>query len=139
MGSGGPEEIDFQPATSRGGENYGWNIMEGTRCLKPDVGCDTTKLTLPIAEYRHDLGCVVTGGFRYRGRAMPVLAGHYIFGDYCSGRIWALAQNGQGGWTRTELLYTKLGISSFGEDERGELYVMDISGGKLYRLGARKK
>ena len=129
------EEVHFQPGSSRGGENYGWNIMEGSACFRPATGCQRSGLTLPIAEYSHDLGCSITGGFRYRGRDVPAFADAYFFADYCSGRIWGLAPAG-GGWSMTQLLDTELSISSFGEDERGELYILDAGGG-LYRLEAQ--
>lgn len=132
------EEIDFQPAGSRGGENYGWNIMEGFHCFSPGANCDQTGLTLPVAEYSHDLGCSVTGGYVYRGTAFPRMAGAFYFGDFCSGRIWALYRNAAGQWTTAQMLQPGLGISSFGEDEAGELYVTDLGSGRLYRLVAGK-
>ena len=73
VGQGVVEEVDFQPATSKGGENYGWNSMEGSRCYKPATGCNRNGLVLPVAEYDHDLGCSITGGFRYRGQTVPSL------------------------------------------------------------------
>ncbi len=83
VGQGSWEEIDRQPADSAGGENYGWNVMEGRHCFGGD--CDQTGYVKPIAEYSHDLGCSVTGGYVYRGTAQPELQGVYVFGDYCSG------------------------------------------------------
>ena len=131
------EEIHWTPANG-GGKNYGWNIMEGSACYRPASGCNRSGLELPITEYGHSLGCSVTGGFRYRGQDVPAFDTAYFFGDYCSGWLWALAPNGAGGWTRTELLDTSLNVSSFGEDERGELYVTDLRGA-LYRLDARSR
>jgi glucose/arabinose dehydrogenase len=130
------EEIDFQPADSSGGENYGWNRMEGFHCFSPGTNCDPTGLVLPIAEYGHGLGCSVTGGYVYRGAAFPRMVGVYFYGDFCSGRIWALYPDGAGEWTQAELLQSGLGISSFGEDEAGELYITDLQSGGLYRLVA---
>jgi glucose/arabinose dehydrogenase len=123
------EEVDV---IEKGG-NYGWNIMEGAHCFKPTFGCDMTGLKLPIIEYDHSLGCAITGGYVYRGTRYPDLIGRYFFGDYCSGRIWALSENSSGGWVMTELLHTQLNISSFGEDENGEFYVLDYNGA-LYHI-----
>jgi glucose/arabinose dehydrogenase len=126
------EEIDFQPAASRGGENYGWNTMEGQHCFRAD-SCDSSGLVMPIAEYDHSLGCSITGGYVYRGAAFPRLQGLYFYGDYCSGRLWALSQPTSGRWQQHDLLQTPLRISSFGEDQAGELYITDLNGG-LYQL-----
>ena len=135
VGQNALEEVNVQPRSSRGGENYGWNVMEGNGCFRPATGCNRTGLVLPIAEYNHDLGCSITGGFRYRGQDVGAFADAYFFADYCSGRIWGLAQAG-GRWSMAELLDTQFSISSFGEDERGELYLLDAGGG-LYRINAR--
>jgi glucose/arabinose dehydrogenase len=133
VGQGAREEINRQTAGSGGGQNYGWRIMEGLSCFSPSSGCNQSGLTLPIQDYDHSLGCSVTGGYVYRGAAVPDLRGHYIFGDYCSGRIWSLRLQ-DGNWVRTELLDTGYAISSFGEDEAGELYLTDLSGGSVYRF-----
>jgi glucose/arabinose dehydrogenase len=129
------EEINRQPADSRGGENYGWSIMEGMHCLRGD-SCDQSGLTLPIAEYDRGGGCSITGGYVYRGSRSPALTGAYFFADYCSGKIWSLHQGADGAWVQTELADTELSISSFGEDTDGELYVTDLRGGGVYRLAA---
>jgi len=126
------EEVDYQPAASRGGENYGWRIMEGTHCYKAS-DCDPAGLILPVAEYDHSLGCSVTGGVVYRGVQFDRLAGTYLYGDYCSGRIWGLRQSGAG-WANQLLLKTAFNIAAFGEDEAGEIYVTDYAGGKIYRI-----
>ncbi len=128
------EEIDVQPAASRGGENYGWRIMEGAHCFNPATGCARPDLTAPIHEYSQAQGCSVTGGYVYRGVAIPDLAGTYLFADYCAGTIWGLTQDDGGAWLRTTLLKTGFAISSFGEDEAGELYVLDYSAGRLLKL-----
>jgi glucose/arabinose dehydrogenase len=130
------EEIDLQPAGSRGGENYGWSIMEGAHCFRPTNGCDMTGLVMPVVEYGREGGCSVTGGYVYRGTENPAMVGAYYFGDYCSGRIWALAQAADGSWQRTELLRVGVQISSFGEDEAGELYLTGHNTGQVYRLKA---
>ncbi len=128
------EEVNLQPATSRGGENYGWRRMEGSHCFNPQTDCNDGTLVLPILEYDHSLGCSITGGYRYRGRASPNLYGIYFYGDFCSGRIWAASQDNDGHWSAIEILNTGFSISTFGEDEEGELYVADYSRGVIYRL-----
>jgi glucose/arabinose dehydrogenase len=130
------EEIDLQPAGDKGGENYGWATMEGLHCYQPSSGCDQSGLTLPISEYTHDDGCAVVGGYVYRGVADPSLTGVYFFGDDCSGNLWSLQRDAQGTWQQHLELQTDLAISSFGEDEAGELYVTDLQGGAVYRLRA---
>jgi glucose/arabinose dehydrogenase len=125
------EEVNVQPAGSPGGENYGWPIMEGTHCFQADT-CQQDGLILPVAEYSHDQGCSVTGGYVYRGAAQPALQGIYFYGDYCSGRIWGLARV-DGQWQTVELLSSGAQISSFGETEEGEVLVVDYSG-SLSRL-----
>ncbi len=127
------EEIDYQPADSPGGENYGWRIMEGFHCFNPPSNCDQSGLTLPIHEYSHGEGCSVTGGYVYRGHEIPELVGVYLFGDFCSGTIWGLQQVEPGVWERVVLLHTELQLSSFGEDESGELYAIDLRG-TVYRI-----
>jgi glucose/arabinose dehydrogenase len=135
VGQGAWEEVDFQPAGSPGGKNYGWRVMEGTHCFSPPRDCNTAGLTLPIHEYSHAEGCSVTGGYVYRGSRIPTLVGTYIFGDYCTATIWGLKRNDAGVWERTELLQTdfRRSLSSFGEDEAGEVYVCDLGGG-VYRI-----
>ncbi|HEY7213326.1 MAG TPA: PQQ-dependent sugar dehydrogenase, partial [Thermoanaerobaculia bacterium] len=132
VGQGSWEEIDFQPAASNGGQNYGWRIMEGAHCHIPS-NCSQAGLTLPIAEYDHSLGCSVTGGAVHRNAAEAVLDGIYFFGDYCSGRIWGLRPSGPG-WQVKLLLDSPFNISSFGEDEAGRLYLTDLGSGAVYRL-----
>ena len=119
------EEIDVVEA----GHNYGWRVMEGAHCFQPSRGCVTAGLTLPVAEYRNESPhCAVTGGYVYRGTRLDFLRGTYVFGDYCSGRIMGLI-DGQ----LHVLLASGLRISSFGEDEDGELYVVDHGGG-IYKI-----
>jgi hypothetical protein len=119
------EEIDVVEK----GKNYGWNIMEGTLCYNPPSGCNETGLELPIYEYDHTLGNAIIGGYVYRGSALPGLAGDYAYGDYGSGRIWALAANG----TNTLLVSSGLTISSFGVDENKELLICAFDG-RIYKL-----
>ena len=124
------EEINFQGADSIGGENYGWNVWEGNHFF---AGGSASNHTPPIFEYSHALGCSVTGGVIYRGAAIPDLQAVYLFGDWCSGRIWGLWRDHELAWQTQELMKTDIPISSFGEDEAGEVYVIDY-GGALYRF-----
>jgi len=127
------EEINFQPAVSRGGENYGWSIKEGSHCFYTTT-CDSTGLTDPIVAYDRHQGIAVTGGYVYRGQQFPALYGVYLFGDYGTGRIWAAARDTGSAWTTTPMTRFDGLLSSFGEDEAGELYLTDISGGGVYRI-----
>jgi glucose/arabinose dehydrogenase len=132
VGEGSWEELNYEPAGT-GGRNYGWRITEGAHCFNPSSGCNMTGLTLPILEYSHTSGCAVTGGFRYRGTHFPDLYGYYLYADYCSGRIWGATFDGS--WTTTELVDTPYFISTFGEDEAGEIYFVNHhSGGPIYRI-----
>ncbi len=127
------EEINFQPAESAGGENYGWRIMEGFHCYNP-ADCDPTGLILPVQEYGHNGGnCSVTAGTVYRGGFYPNLFGHFLYADYCSGRIWGLIKNGDN-WQNTLLLDTPYAITTFGEDEAGNLYFSDTNNGDILRI-----
>lgn len=128
VGQGSREEID---RIERGG-NYGWNCREGF--IAGPENCSTTGLIDPVTDYPRSDGSSVTGGFVYRGTALPELAGRYVFGDFGSGRIWALADDGAGGYSNDLLVGTSLGISAFGLGEDGELYVADYFGGRLWRL-----
>jgi glucose/arabinose dehydrogenase len=134
VGQDAYEEIDVQPAHDRGGENYGWNFMEG---FHPYRGQAPSGLTPPVAEYDHSGGnCSVTGGYVYRGAALPQILGMYVFGDYCSGRIWLLERGAQG-WQKAEWIDSGLAITSFGVDDAGELYVLDRTTGGVFLLSAQ--
>jgi glucose/arabinose dehydrogenase len=135
VGQGTYEEVDVQSSSGIGGENYGWNITEGAHCYNA-VTCNQTGFTLPVHEYDHSLGCSITGGFVLRGPASASLAGWYIFGDYCSGRIWAL-RNSQGTWENIMLADTTFTISTFGEDEAGNVYAADYSTGTIYQIAGK--
>jgi uncharacterized repeat protein (TIGR03806 family) len=127
------EEID---RVRRGG-NYGWNCREGLHAYaSPAPACNGGGPYVdPVHEYGHTDGNIsVTGGFVYRGTALPALAGQYLFADYGSGRIWRLVDDGQGGFSAEELLDTSLAIASFGQGNDGELYVVDIAGGTLWKI-----
>jgi glucose/arabinose dehydrogenase len=137
VGQDNYEEVDFQWADSAGGENYGWRLMEGNHCYNPDTGCTDDSLSLPVIEYDHSSGnCSIAGGYRYRGDLYPDLAGTYFYGDFCSGKIWGASQDGSGNWIAEELLDTGLSITTFGEDEDGELYVAQYSSsnGAIYKI-----
>jgi len=115
------EEIDFAPAGSTGGENWGWRCYEGNHPFNTQGCALPANYDFPIFEYSHDLGCSVTGGYAYRGSALPPGAqGAFVFGDYCSGRIWAARHMGAG-WTVQQIKDTQYSISTFGETEAGEL------------------
>lgn len=134
VGQSKREEINFQPGASSGGENYGWRVMEGSLCYNPSTGCNQSGKVLPVAEYDHTLGCSVTGGHVYRGTSYPQMRGYYFYGDFCSGLIYTLYNDSANGWTSILAADTSYTVSSFGEDEQGELYLADYSGGKIYRI-----
>lgn len=136
VGQGTWEEIDFQPASSSGGENYGWDVLEGRHCFEdaPMGACNAFLnggSVLPILEYNQttpDGHCAVTGGYVSRNLPSHVLFGDYIYGDFCSGMIWRAAPSGGGNWSNELLFDTGFGISSFGEGDTGRLYVTYIGG-----------
>src|SRR5713101_8226669 len=124
------EEVDVSPTGVQlgRGANYGWNIMEGNHCYPSDP-CVTTGLVLPVVEYIHAFGaCAITGGYVYRGTALPALAGNYVYADYCNGAITSIKYPGSGPADWTSLLTPGSSVSSFGEDARGELYILQLSG-----------
>jgi len=139
VGQGAWEEIDFQAAGEASGVNYGWNCREGSHTYYTGAPCnDPLRLAAlrdPIAEYGHNLGLSVTGGYVYRGTQNPALQGHYFYADHVYGRIWSLYQMSPGVWSiPQELMDTTLNFSTFGEDMNGELYVADYSGGTIRRI-----
>lgn len=122
------EELDFLPAGAAG-RNFGWPYREGTACFLPATGCPTAGLTPPFLEYDHGEGCSITGGYVYRGRAIPELAGHYFYSDFCAGFVRSFAWSGtaatqQASWPLAGLS----GIVSFGQDAEGELYLVSQDG-----------
>lgn len=127
------EEINYQPAASDGGENYGWNTLEGNHCFE-NAGCDSAGTILPVAEYDHGFGCSVTGGYIYRGSQFPALTANYFFADYCSGIIWRLFRHPEGDWSQEMVLESGRTISSFGEDVNGELYLLDHADGAVLQI-----
>jgi hypothetical protein len=134
VGQSAFEEVDFQPAGSAGGQNYGWRIMEGAHCFG-DPACSQAGLALPVAEYDHAQGCSITGGFVYRGSAFPRMQGVYFYADFCSGRFWGMKRDGAA-WQNTLLLTEPHSISSFGEDEAGDIYAADLAAGAVYEIVA---
>ncbi len=123
------EEIDIIEK----GQNYGWNIMEGSQCYEPPSDCDTRGLVLPVYEYDHSRGSSITGGYVYHGERLPLLEGIYVYADFVSGNIWGLAYTPQGTTRNFILAETNLNISSFGVDADGELYFTAFDG-NIYLL-----
>ena len=132
VGAGGLEEVNAV-RWNQPGVNYGWSRVEGTRCLIPPENCDRTGITFPVVEYAHDQGCSITGGFVYRGRAIPGLRGHYLYSDFCTGflRSFRLV-NGEATEHRTWDIGPLSAVFSFGEDAAGELYI--LAQDKLLRI-----
>lgn len=128
VGEADREEINWQPAASKGGENYGWNIWEGTSCFQAE-DCPTEGFVFPIFDYSHREGCAVVGGYTYRGEQFPELADNYFLGDYCLGTIWRLFPAGEEGWDALPVFDGDFLITSFGEDAAGELYVVTQNNG----------
>jgi glucose/arabinose dehydrogenase len=130
------EEIDRSKVPNAGkGANYGWRQLEGNRCFNPSTGCNSTGKVKPLAVYGHSVGCSVTGGYVYRGTTYADLSGVYIFGDYCSGRIWGVDAAGANAQAPVLLNDTPFLISSFGEDQAGNVYVINQALGQIWRLG----
>ena len=135
VGQGWYEEIDRAVHTSTGsgrGYNWGWRVMEGRHCHIPSSGCNTSGKVLPIIEYTQASNgrCAVTGGYVYRGSRIPALVGYYVYGDFCSGEIWAIRASSSYPPERITLAGAGSGrrISSFGESATGELFVVDLGG-----------
>ncbi len=135
VGQGSFEEIDVVRAGSGGGQNFGWNTTEGFHCYPSGDPCAPEGLTPPVTEYGHGFGCSVTGGVVYRGAAIPELVGGYLFADYCSGNVWVIDAEAQEVREPRRVLQSGRSISSFGEDEAGEVYVTDLDG-ELLRVVA---
>jgi glucose/arabinose dehydrogenase len=135
VGQGMWEEIDFEAKGTASGTNWGWREMEGEECYQS--GCDTSGKKLPVAVYDHGQGCSVTGGYVYRGSAIPALRGTYLYADYCSGNFWSYTE--AAGATDITDDITSEGdannISSFGQDSTGEMYVTSLNG-TLYKIEA---
>ncbi|MBB5234409.1 PQQ-dependent sugar dehydrogenase [Deinococcus budaensis] len=127
------EELNRQPRASRGGENYGWDVREGRSCFEPPSGCRTQGLTEPVLVYGRNEGQSITGGYVYRGNAVPSLKGQYVFADFGSGTVWAARPSGNS-WNKVQLGRVE-NPSTFGEDETGELYVAEYGSGRVLKLG----
>ncbi len=145
VGQGAWEEVNWQPASSRGGENYGWRRMEGSACFNPSSGCQTGALTLPILEYAHSTSprrCSVTGGVVARGPSVPEIAGRYLWADYCSGELFSVRRVGSAADDlrnhRAEWVpaggRTIGRVTDIGEDAAGDVYVTDGADGEVFRL-----
>jgi glucose/arabinose dehydrogenase len=139
VGQGAWEEIDVQRSGTAGGTNFGWNKLEGTHCFEPTTGCEDSSLAPPATDYGHDLGCTVIGGNVYRGTQQAALVGGYLFGDYCSGRIWAIDPAADRYQSPVQVAESGISLSAFGEDEAGELYAADISGDAILRIVAMRR
>lgn len=136
VGQGDAEEVDVTTVASTSGANFGWNIMEGDLCFQPPVGCSSSGLVMPVLTYPHDSGrCSITGGYVYRGNAIPALRGTYFYADFCSGEVSSFVWSGgqateQKDWPA---LNPGNGLPSFGQDANGELYVL-LQAGDVFRI-----
>jgi uncharacterized protein (TIGR03437 family) len=133
VGQNRAEEVNFQPGSSTGGENYGWNRMEGLQCYPAGSNCDRNGLTMPVLEYPRSAGCSVTGGKVYRGRRWPELQGAFLYADYCTGNLWAVRRGSE---PQLLLAGARQSFSSFGEGENGELYIADQGSGSISLITA---
>ncbi|HJW89549.1 MAG TPA: PQQ-dependent sugar dehydrogenase [Anaerolineales bacterium] len=128
VGQGMWEEVNYLPAGSPGGTNFGWDYREGAHPFTDASPPSRVELIDPVVEYDHSQGCSITGGYVYRGDRLPEWRGVYLYGDYCTGLVWGLLLGPDGGWQNALLFETLARISSFGEDQSGELYLVDRSG-----------
>ena len=134
VGAGLREEVDYLRRDQVGQlANFGWDAFEGRTVKEAKAPSPQGTLTWPVHEYSHDFGCSITGGFVYRGSAVPAARGRYFFGDYCSGSIWSLRMEGGGATDVRREPLTIRGLTTFGEDARGELFAA-TQGGRVYRL-----
>ncbi len=127
------EEINVLTLAEAKHANFGWPVLEGDHCFPPGSICSTNGYVLPALEYSHISGCSVTGGYRYRGNLWPQWTGVYFYGDWCSGKLWSAIQRPDGSWAAIETQDTGKQIVSFGEDDSGELYLVDHAGA-VYRM-----
>jgi glucose/arabinose dehydrogenase len=136
VGQGEWEEIDHTSQGEPGLENYGWDVFEGRQRYEDKDPNPRGRLVMPVAEYSHDHGCSVTGGFVYRGEAIPAAQGRYFYGDYCSGNVWSLALSDGKATDVRRHRFRVATLSSFGEDAAGELYLVSLEG-NVFRLDSR--
>jgi glucose/arabinose dehydrogenase len=134
VGQGRIEEINFQKAASKGGENYGWSCYEGKQTFKPENCKGPEAYASPVVEYDHLEGrCSITGGYAYRGTHYPALTGKYFYGDYCNGQLF-YAEDKNSNWAGTLATSTPYAISTFGQGSDGELYFADFKTGSVYHI-----
>ncbi len=133
VGQDSYEEVDYVPAGTGPGLNFGWNVMEGLHCYGAAT-CSASGFTLPVAEYDHGQGCSVSGGYVYRAKRYPALTGIYFYGDFCSGKLWGMRRV-NGAWSTSVLKETDFSVSGFGIDDDGNLYLLDYHGG-IYEVAA---
>jgi glucose/arabinose dehydrogenase len=133
VGQSAWEEIDFLPRGSAGLENYGWDAFEGNEVFEDEEPNPRGRLVPPILQYSHEEGCSVTGGFVYRGEAIPSAYGHYFYGDYCTGFVWSFAVRDGKATDQKRHQFQVDALSSFGEDGRGKLYLLSLNG-EIFRL-----
>ena len=137
VGQNAFEEVNFQPAGSKGGENYGWKCYEGNQVYNATACNPETSFTFPVFAYPQDIECSVTGGYVYRGSAESPFYGKYFFTDYCSDRIWTLHKAGDS-WIKEDFgRFQGNNFSTFGEDAKGQLYVGALSSGKIFKINDR--
>jgi glucose/arabinose dehydrogenase len=127
------EEVNVLTLAEAKRANFGWPILEGNHCFPPGTSCSTSGFLLPTFEYSHAFGCSATGGYRYRGIRWPQWSGVYFYGDWCTGILWSAIQRTDGSWATHETQNTGKVIVSFGEDDSGELYLVDYAGA-IYRM-----
>lgn len=133
VGQNAWEEINYLPAGSPGGANFGWNYREGAHEYLGTAPSGASLID-PVAEYGHGEGCSVTGGYVYRGEALPEFRGIYLYSDFCSGKVWGMLKRANGSWQSRVLFETGYNVSAFGEDRQGEIYIIDQGSGTLYQL-----
>jgi glucose/arabinose dehydrogenase len=137
VGQNTQEELDFQVNGASGGRNYGWRVMEGNLCFNPTNCTPPPNYVAPILVYNHgtndSIGCAITGGYVFRGAGFPELTGTYLYGDYCTGNLWGAVRNSNNQWTNVLIADTNFVISSFGQAENGDVYIVDYTG-RLLRI-----
>ena len=143
------EEVNYQPATSTGGENYGWRITEGSICFEQwgcvkgepcEIEhwiCSAEGQVPPVSEYNHEVGCAIVGGAVYRGPGIPSLQGVFLFADFCRGQIWGLRGGPQDKWQSPLLINTSVPISAIGEDQEGNVYVIGYQTGVISMIAEK--